>query len=90
MNQELADITALQAIAYILQSDKRREWLMNETGLSPDDFTSGLNAPEVKAGVLDFLLAHEAMLLEFCEENKVDPTVPIKARRLFPGAVLEY
>jgi len=90
MNQELADITAFQAITFILQSDKRREWLMNETGLSPDDFTAGINAPEVKAGVLDFLLNHEDMLLEFCEEEKMDPTVPLKARRLFPGAVLEY
>ncbi|WP_169544817.1 DUF3572 domain-containing protein [Sneathiella aquimaris] len=90
MNQELAEITALQAVAYILGQEKQRDWLMNETGLSPSDFIQSADSPEILAGVLDFLLAHEEMLIDFCSAQNIDPAQPAKARRFFPGAVLEY
>ncbi len=90
MNQELADITALQAVTYLLEDEKRRDWLMMETGISPDDFSGLAENPEVFAGVLDFLLAHEDILMGFCEDCQVDPTLPARIRPFFPGASLEF
>ena len=90
MNQELADITALQAVTYLLEDEKRRDWLMAETGIVPGDLKSLTENPEVLAGVLDFLLAHEDILIGFCESCQVDPTLPARIRPLFPGASLEY
>ncbi|MEP3244800.1 MAG: DUF3572 domain-containing protein [Sneathiella sp.] len=90
MNQELADITALKAIAYLVADEEKREWLMAETGLSPDDLAGSTDAPEVLAGVLDFLLTHEEILVDFCTAWDVEPTLLAKIRPLFPGATLEY
>lgn len=86
MNQELADIIALQAITYLLSDEKRISWLLGETGISIGDLQNAPDRPEVFAGILDFLLSQESMLIEFSETNELDPTSVVKAREFFPGS----
>ncbi len=90
MNQELANITALQIVAYIVSEEKYLTWLMNETGICADDFMKAPDNPDVLSGVLDFLLSHEDILIDCCEAQAIDPALPIKIRPFFPGASLEY
>ncbi|MBL4906588.1 MAG: DUF3572 domain-containing protein [Sneathiella sp.] len=90
MNQELANITALQIIAYLVSEEKYLTWLMNETGLSADDLRSAPDNPEILSGVLDFLLTHEDILLDCCRSQEIDPSLPAKIRPFFPGASMEY
>ncbi|MBL4740419.1 MAG: DUF3572 family protein [Sneathiella sp.] len=90
MNKEFAEITAIKAVAFLAGDENYMSWLMNETGLSITDFSSLNDNLDILAGVLDFLLMHEKILLEFCEAQNIDPTIPAKIRPFFPGSSLEY
>ncbi len=90
MNQELADITALQAVAYLLSDEKRISWLLGETGLSSDELRLSPDNPDILAGILDFLLAHEEILIDFCACNELDPNLLQQIRPFFPGAYQEF
>ncbi|MEH6545300.1 MAG: DUF3572 domain-containing protein [Sneathiella sp.] len=89
MNQEQSEILGLQALAYIAGDEKILNWFMTETGMSPADIGNVKDPNEILAGVLDFLLAHEETLIEFCEQQSVPPTSPARARRFLPGAAME-
>ena len=90
MNKELAEITAIQVVAFLAGDENHMSWLMNETGLSIADFSAIEDNLDILAGVLDFLLTHENILLEFCEAQNIDPTIPAEIRPFFPGSSLEY
>lgn len=89
MNQELSEILALQALAYIASDEERLSWLMTETGISPGDLSNSADKSEILAGILDFLLHHEDILIDFCKANNIDATSPVRARQFLPGALLE-
>ena len=90
MNQELADIIALKAVTYLLSDEKRISWLLGETGLDTTDLKKSPDNPEILAGILDFLLSHEDILIDFCDTCAIDPASLQKIRHLFPGATQEY
>ncbi|MEH6474984.1 MAG: DUF3572 domain-containing protein [Sneathiella sp.] len=90
MNQELADIIALQAVTYLLSDEKRISWLLGDTGLSSDDLRQAPNSPDILAGIIDFLLSHENILVDFCTECEIDPTLLQQIRPFFPGAYQEF
>ncbi len=90
MNQELANIITLQMIAFLAGEEKYLNWLMNETGLSAGDLQASPDNPDILAGVLDFLLTHEEILLDFCNSQGIEPTLPARIRPFFPGASMEY
>jgi Protein of unknown function (DUF3572) len=89
MNQEQSEILGLQALAYIAGDEKTLNWLMAETGVSPADIGNVDDPNEMLAGVLDFLLSHEDILIKFCEQEKITPTDPARARQFLPGAATE-
>ncbi len=86
MNQELAEIVALQALAYIAGEENYLNWLMSETGSGQDQLENAAENKEFLAGILDFLLVHEEILINFCESIGIDYTVPASARQQLPGA----
>ncbi|MBO6825781.1 MAG: DUF3572 family protein [Sneathiella sp.] len=90
MNKDFAETISYQAIAYILEDHRRLDHLMRETGLGISDFQNLENAPETLAGVLDFLLSYEDLLLGFCESYNLQPDIPMKVRRQFPGFGEEF
>jgi Protein of unknown function (DUF3572) len=89
MKQEQSEILALQALTFIASDDKMLGWLITETGVSPADLGHADDPNEILAGVLDFLLAHEEILMAFCENNNINPSDPGRARRFLPGATME-
>lgn len=90
MDQDFVETIGFQAIAYILEDEKRLDHLMRETGLGINDFKNIEHSPETLAGVLDFLLSYEDLLLGFCEQFNIAPEVPMKVRRHFPGFGEEF
>lgn len=90
MNQELADIIALKAVTYLLSDEKRISWLLGETGLDTTALKQSPDNPEILAGILDFLLSHEDILVDFCDTNEIDSTSLQRIRHLYPGAIQEY
>ncbi|TNE36068.1 MAG: DUF3572 family protein [Alphaproteobacteria bacterium] len=86
MNLEQSEILALKALTYIAGDEKALSWLMAETGLGPADLLRQAENPETLAGVLDFLLGHENILIDFCNAEGMDSSQPARARRYLPGA----
>ncbi len=87
---EHAETVALKAIHFILGDENLQQGFLATSGVSPDEFKNLLGDPEFLGGVLDFLLSNEEQLIAFCEKNEIEPTEPAKARRVFPGAVMDY
>jgi len=89
MNQEQSEIIALQALTFIADDETRLSWLMTETGLAPGDLRHSGDKLEILAGVLDFLMGHEDILVDFCTDNNLEAAMPARARQFLPGAIRE-
>jgi hypothetical protein len=89
-NMEHAETIALKAVHFILANDEMQHDFITATGILPSDLESMVKEPEFLGGVLDFLLANDEKLIEFCIGCKIDPEEPARVRRLFPGASYEY
>ena len=89
-SKEYAETIALKVVHFILTDDEMQQNFLNSTGISPLDFESAIKDPGFLGGVLDFLLANEDKLIEFCTENELAPEEPSRVRGLFPGAPYGY
>ena len=85
-----AETIALKAVHFILNSDDIRQSFIANTGILPLDFEHSVGNPEFLGGILDFLLANEELLIEFCAESGITPEEPSRIRQLFPGATHDY
>jgi hypothetical protein len=71
---------ALAAVAWTVGDERRGQRLLALTGLDADGLRAGLGDPGVLGAVLDFLLAHEADLVEAAEHLGVEPQALVRAR----------
>lgn len=55
------------------------------TGLSPNDLRQSLADPAFQAGVLDFALQDESLLLAFAANAGIRPESVMRARSRLPG-----
>lgn len=83
--QESAQTLALQVLGWLATDEERIGAFMASGGLDPDSLRAQATDPMLHAALLDFLLADEAMLLEFCAEAEVRPEFPMQARAALPG-----
>ena len=83
-----AEIIALRSIAYMSQRDNLLQQLIVETGMTTSTLSECTNDPDFLAGVFDFLLSNEQLLLEFCRFADVDPTRLHHIRHKLPGATI--
>lgn len=72
---------AIQAVAYLLTDDDTRQGFLNATGLEEEAIRSGLENRGFLAGVLEYLLSREDLLLDFCEQNEIPPELPARAQQ---------
>ena len=89
-NKEYAETIALKAVHFILSDDEIQQNFINFTGILPSDFENVIKDPGFLGGVLDFLLANDDKLVEFCTKNEIAPEEPSRVRGLFPGATFDY
>ena len=89
VNSEQAETLALTALTHIAGDAQLLNKFLATSGLSGTELRAAAEAPEMLAGVLDFLLAHEPDLLAFCEAAGLAPEGPAAARRALPGAMPE-
>ncbi|MDP6012528.1 MAG: DUF3572 domain-containing protein [Alphaproteobacteria bacterium] len=88
MTPDSAQAIALQALAHIVSDEAVRPRFFELSGLSGNGLRQAAQDPELLAGVLDFILAHESLLTGFCKSAAIAPEQPARARALLPGAVL--
>jgi len=89
MNREESEIIALQALTFIAGQEKIMGWMLSETGIDQGTLAQSADNPEILAGVLDFLLSHEEILIDFCNQESLSTTSPVRARQFLPGAPVE-
>jgi hypothetical protein len=83
MPSENAEILALEALGWLAGEEDAIQRFLGQSGIEAGDLRDGAGTPEMNAAVLDFLLAHEDLLLRFCEAFSVDPRAVHAARRTF-------
>lgn len=82
---EAAETIALQALGFLATDAERAQRLLDLTGLSPQELRASAADPSLLAGILDYLLSHEPLLLEFAESADLQPEDVVGARRNLPG-----
>lgn len=80
---EAAEALALSAVQFIAADDDRLQRFMNLCGVAPESLRSRLHEPAFLAGVLDYLLGDEPLLIAFAEWMDIDPGRIGAARRSF-------
>lgn len=79
MNQDIAEALALQIFAYIVGEAGLCGRFLDLTGLGHADLKSRISEPAFLGSVVEFILADEASLMEFCAAADIDPRLPARA-----------
>jgi hypothetical protein len=73
MNSEMAEILALQGLGWLAGHEDGLERFLSLSGLDATSLRSRAGTTDMNIAVLDFLLAHEDLLLRFCETAPIEP-----------------
>jgi Protein of unknown function (DUF3572) len=85
---ETAEAIALTALAHLLGDADRANRFCGVTGIEGSALAGHLQDPGFLGGVLDFVLADEALLVEVASAVELPPEALAVARRQLPGAPL--
>lgn len=85
MKREQAEVTALKALQFIVAESHRAARFLDITGMEPAALRSSAENAAFLAGVVDYLLGDESMLLEFCGQEGLKPEIMWGVRRALPG-----
>ena len=75
----------LEVLTFLADRDDDLGRFLVESGTSPNELMQRAGDPEMLAGVLDFLLNNEQLLLAFAQSHNIDPQLPARLRPLLPG-----
>lgn len=85
MNDENARSLAGRALVYIAQEPDRIGQFLAMTGIGPAEIRSRAQDPAFLAGILDYLLSDEALLIDFAEWAEIDASSVGRSRQFLPG-----
>jgi hypothetical protein len=83
---ENAEILALEALGWLAGQEDGLGRFLDQSGTDLEGLRASAGRPEMALAVLDFLLAHEDLLLAFCEAAQTDPKALHMARHRLEGA----
>lgn len=78
--QDAAEHLAISALGYLAADPEHLERFLSLSGLDPSGLREAAASPGFLAGVLDFLLEDESLLLTFAAEQGLRPEAVVKAR----------
>jgi hypothetical protein len=82
---ENAEILALEGLGWLAGQEDGLRRFLDQSGIDATDLRAVAGRPETGLAVLDFLLAHEDLLLGFCEAAGTDPKALHLARHRLDG-----
>lgn len=85
MTPEIAAATARDALIWMAGQPETLGAFLAAGGLGAQDLRGRAEEPEFLGFLLDFLLGDEELLLAFCADAGLAPTVPARARAALPG-----
>ena len=83
-----SEALALRAAGFVFGNRPALDSFLAEAGLSAAELSRRPLEPRHLAAVLDFLIAHETVLLEFARRVDLPPEAAYEARRMFNGAIV--
>jgi len=84
---ETSQTIALKALGYLAADDGLLEPFLGATGMVAGDLRAGATDSVFLAGVLDYFLQNEALLLAFAASEELAPETIVRARQRLPGAI---
>ena len=88
-SQATVEMLAIQALAFLAEDDKRRGDKADATGVAAHSIREAALQPDFLAGVLEYFLANENLLISFAESAGIDPSGVARARQAL-GKVWEH
>ena len=84
---ETAQTIALKALGYLAADADLLEPFLGSTGLLLAELGAGATDSAFLAGILDYFLQNEALLLAFAAAEELAPETIVRARQRLPGAL---
>ena len=85
MDIDRASTISLRVLAFLAEDRDKLQRFLNLTGIAPDALAALVAENHFHAAVLEYLLADEPLLLEFCASEDLDPLQPATALRVLTG-----
>ena len=89
MDIDRAATISLRVLVFLAEDRDRLQRFLNLTGIAPDALSGLAPEPHFQAAVLEYLLADEPLLLEFCGKEEITPSQPAKALRILTAGQSE-
>ncbi|EBA12490.1 DUF3572 domain-containing protein [Roseobacter sp. CCS2] len=86
MQQERAEVIALQGLAWLAANDELCPLFLGASGASVDDLRERATDPAFLAAVLEFITMDDAWVVLFCDTVGLGYDQPLRARYALPGA----
>ncbi|MCK0096420.1 DUF3572 domain-containing protein [Yoonia sp. F2084L] len=86
MQQEQAEVIALQALAWLAGNDELCPTFLGASGGSVDDLRDRATDPAFLGAVLEFITMDDAWVMAFCDTIGLAYELPLQARYALPGA----
>jgi hypothetical protein len=74
-----AETIALNALGFLVDSTEALDRFMHQSGVDATTIRARTQERDFLAAVLDFLMANEALLMDFCETTRTEPKVVQRA-----------
>jgi hypothetical protein len=85
MTSERAEVLALEGLGWLAGQEDGIQRFLNQSGIDAATLRDAAGTREMGVAVLDFLLAHEDLLLPFCESLSLLPRQVHLARHVLGG-----
>jgi hypothetical protein len=85
MQQESAQILALQALAWLVADDELLSAFLSATGAGLGDLRARAGDVDFQGAILDFLMMDDQRVIAFCDQHTLPYTAPQAARAALPG-----
>jgi hypothetical protein len=83
--REVAEMLAIQALAFIAEEPERLHRFLGMTGLPAEQIRAAAEAPGFLAGVLEHMLGDESLLIAFAQSAGIDPAEVARAAGALGG-----
>jgi hypothetical protein len=87
--QDNAKEMAISALSLLISYEEQLMNFFNVTGIDPSQIRASMNDTAFLAGVLDYFLSDEKLLLVFCAEENIKPESVAKAAHDLGGGIWE-
>jgi hypothetical protein len=84
--REAAEITAIQALAFIAEEPDRLAGFLAATGLTVERLRESAGQPDFLVGVLEHMLRDESLLIAFADSAAINPADIARAHNMLGGS----